>query len=144
MTVRLTRLRPRSLRARTILYIGAGTMLVAVVFAVATYLLARSFLLDQRVQGVQRRAAIDARLMTSRLETPGTDVPDVLARHRPAVVVGGAHPPRRRLVLLVAGRGLGLGAGRAARPGAVGSRRGTRSWTAPTARSSWSGCRCTT
>ena len=74
MTVRLTRLRPRSLRARTILYIGAGTMLVAVVFAVATYLLARSYLLDQRVQGVQRRAAIDARLMTSRLETPGTDV----------------------------------------------------------------------
>jgi two-component system, OmpR family, sensor histidine kinase MtrB len=79
MTMLLTRLRPRSLRARTILYIGAGSMLVAVVFAVATYLLARSFLLDQRVQGVQRRAAIDARLMTSRLETPGTDVPDVLA-----------------------------------------------------------------
>ena len=72
-------LRPRSLRARTILYLGGGTMLVAVLFAVATYLLSRNFLLAQRVQGVQRRANIDARLTTSRLETPGTDVGDVLS-----------------------------------------------------------------
>ena len=71
-------LRPRSLRARTILYLGAGTLLVAVLFAVATYLLARSYLLEARVQGVQRRAAIDARLTTSRLATPGTDASDVL------------------------------------------------------------------
>ena len=78
MTSALARLRPRSLRARTILYLGLGTMLVAVVFAVATYLLARSYLLDLRVQGVQRRATIDARLTTSRLETPGTNVADVL------------------------------------------------------------------
>jgi two-component system, OmpR family, sensor histidine kinase MtrB len=79
MTRSLSRLRPRSLRARTILYIGAGSMLVAVLFAVATYLLARSYLLDQRIQGVQRRATIDARLVASRLETPGTGVPDVLS-----------------------------------------------------------------
>jgi signal transduction histidine kinase len=78
MTPRLGRLRPRSLRARTILYLGAGTMLVAVVFAVATYLLARSYLLDMRVQGVERRATIDARLVTSRLES-GTGEPEVLA-----------------------------------------------------------------
>jgi signal transduction histidine kinase len=71
-------LRPRSLRARTTLYLGAGTLLVAVLFAVATYLLARSYLLESRVQGMQRRAAIDARLTTSRLETPGTDASDVL------------------------------------------------------------------
>ncbi len=71
-------LRPRSLRARTTLYLGAGTLLVAVLFAMATFLLARSYLLEQRVEGVQRRAAIDARLSTARLETPGTDASDVL------------------------------------------------------------------
>ncbi len=68
--MRVHRLRPRSLRARTILYLGAGTMLVAVVFAVSTYLLSRSYLLDQRVRGVERRAAIDSRLIASQLATP--------------------------------------------------------------------------
>jgi two-component system, OmpR family, sensor histidine kinase MtrB len=82
MRLRLTRLRPRSLRARTILYLGAGTMLVAVVFALATYLLARSYLLDMRVQGVERRATIDAKLVTTQLDS-NPDVPGVLAKLDP-------------------------------------------------------------
>jgi two-component system, OmpR family, sensor histidine kinase MtrB len=74
----MMRVRPRSLRGRAILFFGAGSLAVAALFALSTYLLARGYLLKQRDDAVERRAAIDARLVTARLDTAGTEVADVL------------------------------------------------------------------
>ncbi len=71
-------LRPRSLRGRTILFFGAGSLSVAALFAASTYLLTRGYLLEQRTESVQRRAAIDARVVSARLDTAGTQVGDAL------------------------------------------------------------------
>jgi signal transduction histidine kinase len=81
--MRRLRLRPRSLRGRAVLYIGAGSLGVAVLFAVSTYLLARGYLLHQRIDSVQRRAAIDARVVSSQLGVAGFQPSDVLAQLDP-------------------------------------------------------------
>ncbi len=70
--------RPRSLRGRTILYFGLGSLLVAGVFAASTYLLARNYLLQQRTDALERRGAVDARVAATRLSTSGTEVRDIL------------------------------------------------------------------
>ena len=51
---------------------------MATLFAASTYLLARSYLFKQRTDAVQRRAALDARVVSARLATNGTQVADVL------------------------------------------------------------------
>jgi signal transduction histidine kinase len=70
---------PRGLRARIVLAFAAGTLLVSAVLVVTTFLLARSYLVDQRERSATRQAFVDATLLQSRLATAGTEVGDVLA-----------------------------------------------------------------
>jgi two-component system, OmpR family, sensor histidine kinase MtrB len=69
---------PRGLRARIVLGFAAVTLLVSVVLVTATFLLARSYLLDQREASLTRQAFADANVLNSRLATAGTEVGDVL------------------------------------------------------------------
>jgi two-component system sensor histidine kinase MtrB len=69
---------PRGLRARIVLGFAAGTLLVSVVLVGVTFLLARSYLLDQRQESVTRQAFALANVLSSRLSTAGTEVGDVL------------------------------------------------------------------
>ena len=73
---------PRGLRARIVLGFAAVTLLVSVVLVTTTFLLARSYLLDQREASLTRQAFADANVLNSRLATAGTDVGDLLARTR--------------------------------------------------------------
>ena len=66
---------------------AAGTLLVSVVLVVTTFLLARSYLLDQREASLTRQAFADANVLNSRLATAGAEVGDVLGELVPS---GGA------------------------------------------------------
>jgi signal transduction histidine kinase len=70
---------PRGLRARITLAFAVGTLLVSAVLVGTTFVLARSYLLDQREGSVTRQAFMDADLLRSRLSTAGTEVGEVLA-----------------------------------------------------------------
>ena len=65
---------PRGLRARIVLGFAVVTLLVSVVLAGTTFLLARSYLLDQREASLTRQAFADANLLNSRLATAGAEV----------------------------------------------------------------------
>ncbi|SFF50038.1 sensor histidine kinase [Blastococcus tunisiensis] len=80
-------LRGSGLRARIVLGYAAGTLLVSVVLVGVTFLLARSYLLDQREASLTRQAFADANVLDSRLATPGREVGDVLSELVPS---GGA------------------------------------------------------
>ena len=69
---------PRGLRARIVLGFAVGTLLVSIVLVSVTFLLARSYLLDQREESVTRQAFAVANVLDSRLATAGTEVGDVL------------------------------------------------------------------
>jgi two-component system sensor histidine kinase MtrB len=71
-------LRRRGLRARIVLGFAVGTLLVSAVLVVTTFLLARSYLLDQRERFATRQAFADANVLRSRLGTAGVEVGDVL------------------------------------------------------------------
>jgi two-component system sensor histidine kinase MtrB len=81
------RLRARGLRARIVVGFAVGTLLVSVVLVSVTFLLARSYLLDQRESSLTRQAFADANVLNARLSTAGTDVGDVLGE---LVPTGGA------------------------------------------------------
>ncbi len=81
------RLRARGLRSRIVLGFAAATLLVSVVLVVTTFLLARSYLLDQRTSSLTRQAFADANVLNSRLATANADVGDVVAALVPS---GGA------------------------------------------------------
>ncbi|MDT0277321.1 sensor histidine kinase [Blastococcus goldschmidtiae] len=78
---------PRGLRARIVLGFAAVTLLVSVVLVTTTFLLARSYLLDQREASLTRQAFADANVLNSRLATAGTDVGELLTELVPS---GGA------------------------------------------------------
>ncbi|SOC47805.1 Signal transduction histidine kinase [Blastococcus aggregatus] len=78
---------PRGLRARIVLGFAAVTLLVSVVLVSATFLLSRSYLLDQREASLTRQAFADANVFNSRLATAGSDVGDLLTELVPS---GGA------------------------------------------------------
>ncbi len=80
-------LRSQGLRARIVLGFAVGTLLVSVVLVTVTFLLARSYLLDQREASLTRQAFADANVLDSRLATAGTEVGDVLGQLVPS---GGA------------------------------------------------------
>jgi two-component system, OmpR family, sensor histidine kinase MtrB len=81
------RSRARGLRARIVLGYAVGTLLVSVVLVTVTFLLARSYLLDQREASLTRQAFADANVLDSRLATAGTEPGDVLGELVPS---GGA------------------------------------------------------
>ena len=85
--------RNRGLRARIVLGFTAGTLLVSAVLVTTTWVLASSYLLDQRESSLTRQAFADANAITSRLATAGTDVSAVLADVIPS---GGADVVVRR------------------------------------------------
>ncbi|TFV79557.1 HAMP domain-containing histidine kinase [Blastococcus sp. CT_GayMR19] len=66
---------------------AAGTLIVSLVLVSTTFLLARSYLLDQREASLTRQAFADANVLDSRLATAGTEVGDVLGELVPS---GGA------------------------------------------------------
>ncbi|TFV64067.1 UNVERIFIED_ORG: HAMP domain-containing protein [Bacillus sp. AZ43] len=66
---------------------AVGTLLVSVVLVTVTFLLARSYLLDQREASLTRQAFADANVLDSRLSTAGTDVGELLGELVPS---GGA------------------------------------------------------
>ncbi|TFV68381.1 HAMP domain-containing histidine kinase [Blastococcus sp. CT_GayMR20] len=68
----------RGLRARIVLGFAVGTLLVSVVLVSVTFLLARSYLLDQREAFVLRQAFADANVLNMHLSTAGTEVGDAL------------------------------------------------------------------
>lgn len=74
---------PRSLRGRTVLFFGAGSFAVAAILAGSTAVLTRDYLMDQRLESVQRRASVDARVVAARLDTAGAQVDDILAGLNP-------------------------------------------------------------
>lgn len=78
---------PRGLRARIVLGFAAVTLLVSVVLVTTTFLLSRSYLLDQREASLTRQAFADANVLNSRLATAGTDVGELLTELVPS---GGA------------------------------------------------------
>jgi hypothetical protein len=86
---------PRGLRARIVLAFAAGTLLVSAVLVVTTFLLARSYLLDQREGAATRQAFVDANLLRSRLATAGTEVGDVLPVLVPAPCAGSSETAAR-------------------------------------------------
>jgi len=68
----------RGLRARIVVGFGVGALLVSIVLVTTTFLLARSYLLDQRQSSLTRQAFSDANTLRSRLSTAGTKVGDAL------------------------------------------------------------------
>ncbi len=78
---------PRGLRARIVLGFAAVTLLVSVVLVGTTFLLARSYLLDQREASLTRQAFADANVLNGRLATAGSDVGKLLTELVPS---GGA------------------------------------------------------
>ncbi len=75
---------PRGLRARIALGFAVGSLLVSVVLAVTTFLLARSYLLDQRESALTRQAFANANVLRSRLATEGVEIGDALAELVPS------------------------------------------------------------
>ena len=84
--MRLT-LGPRGLRARIVLAFAVGALLVSAVLVTTTFVLARSYLLDQRETAVTRQALADATVLASRLSTAGSEVGDEIVELVPS---GGA------------------------------------------------------
>ncbi|SNT03123.1 Signal transduction histidine kinase [Geodermatophilus pulveris] len=80
-------LAPRGLRSRIVLGFAAGALLVSVVLAGTTWLLARGYLLDQREALLTRQAFADANVLAGRLSTAGADVGEAVAELVPS---GGA------------------------------------------------------
>ncbi len=78
---------PRGLRARIVLGFAAVTLLVSIVLVSTTFLLARSYLLDQRQASLTRLAFADANALNSRLATAGSDPGELLTELVPS---GGA------------------------------------------------------
>jgi two-component system, OmpR family, sensor histidine kinase MtrB len=78
---------PRGLRARIVLAFAAGTLLVSAVLVATVWLLARSYLLDQREAALTRQAFADAHVLASRLSTAGAEVGEELVDLAPS---GGA------------------------------------------------------
>ncbi len=70
--------RPRGLRGRVALGFAVGSLLVAVVLVVTTFLLARAYLLEQREGSLTRQAFADANVLRSRLATAGVEIGDAL------------------------------------------------------------------
>ncbi|WP_100498598.1 sensor histidine kinase [Geodermatophilus chilensis] len=77
----------RGLRSRIVMGSAVGALLVSVVLVTTTWLLARSYLLEQREGSSTRQAFADANVLGSRLATAGTAVGDVVAELAPS---GGA------------------------------------------------------
>jgi two-component system, OmpR family, sensor histidine kinase MtrB len=75
---------PRGLRARIVLGFAVGTLLVSGVLVSVTFLLARSYLLDQREDSLTRQAFAVANVLNSRLSTAGTGVGDVIGELVPS------------------------------------------------------------
>lgn len=65
---------PLGLRARATVAFGLIGLFAAVVLAVTTYFVARSYLLDQREQSAERQGFANARLARSALRSTGVDV----------------------------------------------------------------------
>ena len=78
---------PRGLRARIVLAFAVGALLVSAVLVTTTFVLARSYLLDQRETAVTRQAMADATVLASRLSTAGSEVGDEIVELAPS---GGA------------------------------------------------------
>lgn len=74
----MTRWPPRGLRARIVAGFTLGALLVSAVLVGTTFVLARSYLLDQREGAATRLALDDATQLASRLSTAGQAVGDVL------------------------------------------------------------------
>lgn len=74
----MIRLSPRSLRGRVVLAFVLGATAVTAALGVATYLIARQYLSDQRVHGVARQAFVDAAVASDRLTSAGADPQQVL------------------------------------------------------------------
>jgi two-component system, OmpR family, sensor histidine kinase MtrB len=77
----------RGLRLRIVIGFAVGTLLVSGILVSVTFLLARSYLLDQREASLTNQAFADANVIDSRLSTAGTEVGDVLTEVVPS---GGA------------------------------------------------------
>ncbi|SHN59854.1 Signal transduction histidine kinase [Geodermatophilus obscurus] len=63
---------------------AVGALLVSVVLVTTTWLLARSYLLDQREASLIQQTFADANVLGSRLATAGTEVGDVVAELAPS------------------------------------------------------------
>lgn len=72
-----------TLRSRIVVALTAGGLVVCVAFALATYSIARGYLLDQRQRSVLRQAYSDASFLRLRLATTGTAPADALAALSP-------------------------------------------------------------
>ena len=83
----------RGLRARIVVGFAMGTLLVSAVLVTTTWLLARGYLLEQRERSLTRQAFVDATALSSRLETAGTEVGDLLGEMVPS---GGSDVVLRR------------------------------------------------
>jgi signal transduction histidine kinase len=72
---------PRStgLRARATLGFGATGLVVALALATSTYLIARSYLVDQRLRSAEQQVFVNARLSRAVLRSDHPDVPSLLA-----------------------------------------------------------------
>ena len=68
----------RGLRARIVLGFAASTLLVSAVLVITTWLLARSYVVEQREQALTQQAFADADVLRNRLSTAGADVGQVL------------------------------------------------------------------
>lgn len=68
----------RGLRARIVLGFAASTLLVSAVLVTTTWLLARSFVVEQREQALTQQAFADADVLRNRLSGAGADVGRVL------------------------------------------------------------------
>ena len=74
----------RGLRARIVLAFGVGSLLVSLVLVVTTFVLARSYLLEQRERSLTRQAFADANVLRSRLATAGVEIGDALSELAPS------------------------------------------------------------
>jgi signal transduction histidine kinase len=81
-------LRTPGLRARIVLGFAAGTLLVSAVLVATTFVLARSYLLDQRERSLTHQAFADANVARSRLSSAGADVSSILGDLVPASGAG--------------------------------------------------------
>ncbi|TYP80647.1 sensor histidine kinase [Blastococcus xanthinilyticus] len=68
----------RGLRARIVLGFAASTLLVSAVLVTTTWLLARSYVVEQREQALTQQAFADADVLRNRMSTAGADVGRVL------------------------------------------------------------------
>ncbi|MGY1848729.1 MULTISPECIES: sensor histidine kinase [unclassified Blastococcus] len=68
----------RGLRRRIVLGFAASTLLVSAVLVTTTWLLARSFVVEQREQALTQQAFADAEVLRNRLSSAGADVGRVL------------------------------------------------------------------